>query len=307
MKLAFLISAHNDPIQLKRLIGSLPMNSVFVVHIDAKANLQSFTSIIDDSRVYFIENRTNVMWGSIGVVEAQMKMIHKALELHQQESIDYFILLTGLDYPLWSNDKIKEFFANNRGKEYIVTLCMDNQGEAAQLYREHRPFNYKYWPYGSLGSKFRVALRHIIYGIGIRKSIHFHAKGKEYILHKGAMNWAITPDLAALALDYWDYNREYVKYFHDSFAPDETFIHTLTAYSPYASKAIKKEGKFTLQEDIFPLHIVDYTDGTKVFTEDDYDMLIRSDKMFCRKVVTGKSDKLMDMIDKYRQSHPIIS
>ena len=62
------------------------------------------------------------------------------------------------------------------------------------------------------------------------------------------MNWAITPDLAALALDYWDHNREYVKYFHDSFAPDETFIHTLTAYSPYASKAIKKEGKFTLQD-----------------------------------------------------------
>ena len=205
MKLAFLISAHNDPTQLKRLIGSLPQNSVFIVHIDAKANLQSFTSIIDDSRVYFIENRTNVMWGSIGVVEAQMKTIRKALDLHYREPLDYFVLLTGLDYPLWSNDKINEFFASNKGKEYIVTLCMDNQGEAAQLYREHRPFNYKYWPYSSLGSKFRVALRHLIYGIGIRKSLFFTAKGREYVLYKGAMNWAITPNLAALALDYWTY------------------------------------------------------------------------------------------------------
>ena len=302
MKLAFLISAHNDPVQLKRLIGSLPVDSVFIVHIDAKVNLHSFTNIIDDPRVYFVDNRTNVMWGSIGVVEAQMKTIRKALELHCQEPIDYFVLLTGLDYPLWPNDKINEFFASSEGKEYIVTMCMENQGEAAQLYREHRPFNYKYWPYGSLGSKFRVALRHLIYGIGIRKSLYFTAKGRKYVLYKGAMNWAITPDLAALALDYWDNNGEYFRYFHDSFAPDETFIHTLTAHSPYASKAIIMEGKFTQQEDIFPLHIVDYTNGTKIFTEEDYETLINSGKMFCRKVVTSKSDKLMDMIDEYRKN-----
>lgn len=301
MKLAFLILAHNAPTQLKRLIESLPQNSVFIVHIDAKANLQSFTSIIDDSRVFFIENRTNVMWGSIGVVEAQMKTIRKALELHYQESIDYFVLLTGLDYPLWPNDKINEFFANNRGKEYIVTMRMDNQGEAAQLYREHRPFNYKYWPYGSLGSKFRVALRHLIYGIGIRKKLHFKAQGKEYVLHKGSMNWAVTPKLAALALDYWVNNREYVKYFHDGFAPDETFIQTLAAHSKYAGRATIIEGTFKGLESITPLHYMDYTNGTKILSEEDYDTLIKSDKMFCRKVVTGKSDKLMDMIDRYRE------
>ena len=303
MKLAFLITAHNDPTQLKRMIGSLPMNSVFIVHVDAKADMQSFTNIIDDSRVYFIDDRTNVMWGSIGVVEAQMKTIRKALELHRQERIDYFILLTGLDYPLWSNDDITAFFANAKGQEFITTLWMENQGEAAQLYREHRPFNYKYWPYGSLGSKFRVALRHIIYGIGIRKPIRFTAKGREYVLHKGAMNWAITPDLAALALDYWDNDDEYVRYFHDSFAPDETFIHTLTAYSPFASRAMKMEGRFTRQEDIFPLHIVDYTNGTKIYTDEDFQTLVQSRKMFCRKVVTGRSDRLMDMIDRHRMTH----
>ena len=32
-------------------------------------------------------------------------------------------------------------------------------------------------------------------------------------------------------------------------------------------------------------------------------MLIKSDKIFCRKTITGKSDRLMDMIDAYRASH----
>ena len=38
----------------------------------------------------------------------------------------------------------------------------------------------------------------------------------------------------------------------------------------------------------------------KVFTEKDYDAILASGKMFCRKTVTGKSNKLMDMIDEHR-------
>ena len=97
MKFAFLIAAHNDPVQLKRLIECLPRQAVFIVHIDAKSDLQAFTSIISDSRVYFIEDRTDVMWGSIGVVEAQMKMIRQALEIHRQSPIDYLMMLSGLE------------------------------------------------------------------------------------------------------------------------------------------------------------------------------------------------------------------
>lgn len=302
MKLAFLISAHTNPEHLKRLILSLPEDAVFVVHIDAKSDISAFTSIINDNRVHFIENRTNVMWGSIGHVDNQMKMIRKALELCKDTPFDYFIMLSGLDYPLWSNERILSFFAENNGKEFIATQCMENQGKEAKIYTEHRPFNYKYWPYGSLGSKFRVALRHIIYGIGIRKKLRFVAKGREYVLHKGSMNWAITPDLAKLALDYWDNNPEYVRYFHDGHGPDETFIQTLTAHSEFADKAIRITGPFLGLESITPLHYMDYTEGTKVLTEKDFDILIESGKMFCRKTVTGQSDRLMDMIDRHRRA-----
>lgn len=302
MKLAFLISAHTDPEHLKRLIMSLPEDAVFVVHIDAKSDISAFTSIINDNRVHFIENRTNVMWGSIGVVEAQMKTIREALRRHQEQPIDYLISLSGLDYPLWSNARIERFFSEQKGREWIVTLPMEEQGAAAQLYREHRPFNYKSWQYGTVKSKFRVALRHIVYGLGFRKSLRFRAEGREYVLNKGSMWWAITPALAELALSYWDEHPQYVRYFHDGFAPDETFIPTLTAHSEFAEKAIRMEGPFKNLESITPLTFIDYTNGIKVFTEEDYAMLIGSDKMFCRKTVTGQSDKLMDMIDRYRRA-----
>jgi len=242
------------------------------------------------------------MWGSIGVVEAQMKMIREALRRHREEPVDYLISLSGLDYPLWSNARIERFFAEQKGRELIVTLPMEGQGAAARLYREHRPFNYKSWQYGTLKSKFRVALRHIVYGLGFRKSLRFRAEGREYVLNKGSMWWAITPALAELALSYWDEHPQYVRYFHDGFAPDETFIPTLTAHSEFAEKAIRMEGPFKNLESITPLTFIDYTNGIKVFTEEDYAMLIGSDKMFCRKTVTGQSDKLMDMIDRHRRA-----
>lgn len=306
MRFAFIISAHNDAVHLRRMINVLPRESEFFVHIDAKSDITPFRPLTDDARVHLAERRTDVMWGSIGVVEAQMTLLRQALCRHQTQAFDYLISLSGLDYPLWSNQRIEQFFSQQQGREFIVTLPMEHQGEAARLYREHRPFNYKSWPYGSIGSKFRVALRHLIYAAGIRKPLRFKALGREYALHKGSMWWAITPELAALALHYWDTNRDYVRYFHDGFAPDETFIPTLTAHSPFADKAIRMEGAFKNLESITPLTFIDYTNGIKVLTEHDYDLLINSGKMFCRKTVTGTSDRLMDMLDSHRSNEEFL-
>ena len=42
MRLAFLISAHTDPQHLDRLIKSLPEESDFFIHVDAKSDLKIF-------------------------------------------------------------------------------------------------------------------------------------------------------------------------------------------------------------------------------------------------------------------------
>lgn len=60
------------------------------------------------------------MWGSIGVVEAQMKMIREALTRHRDEPVDYLISLSGLDYPLWSNERIEQFFASYEKSHFFI-------------------------------------------------------------------------------------------------------------------------------------------------------------------------------------------
>ena len=100
-QLAFLISAHTDPQHLCRLVKSLPASSEFFIHIDAKSDIRPFRALLQQPNVHFVKPRTDVMWGSIGVVDSQMAMIREALD--SGIKFDYLISMSGLDYPLWSN------------------------------------------------------------------------------------------------------------------------------------------------------------------------------------------------------------
>lgn len=303
MRLAFLISAHTDPQHLDRLIKSLPEESDFFVHVDAKSDIKIFEDKIKDERVKFVSPRINVTWGSIRQVEYQMVLIKNALE--SENLYDYFISMSGLDYPVWNNDKITNYLKANNGKEYIQGICMVDQGNDARLYRQYRLLSEKSWPMGSLGSKMRVSLRHIISLAGITKPLTFKADGKEYKLHKGSSWWAITPDLAKYALHTWNTNPQYVKYFKTSFGPDETFIQTLAFNSHFASKSILTKGKMPDFDKLTPLTYIYYHPIIKVLNEEDYDTIINSGKMFCRKTITGFSDKLLELIDKFRTSNSL--
>lgn len=50
------------------------------------------------------------------------------------------------------------------------------------------------------------------------------------------------------------------------------------------------------------LYYIEYKGYIETFTEDDFDKLIASEKMFVRKLQSGVSDQLMDKIDAYRES-----
>ena len=117
MKLAFLISAHKDAKHLRDLITSLPKGSEFFIHIDAKSNIRNFEEKVYGDNIHFIKHRVNVVWGSINEVEYQMELIRAALYECQA---DYLITMSGMDYPVWSNRAILDYFykAKEEEREY---------------------------------------------------------------------------------------------------------------------------------------------------------------------------------------------
>ena len=298
MKLAFLISAHNDPVHLLRLVRVLPKDSDKYIHIDLKADIKRFSVVEEQPNVHLIRDRYNVMWGSFLQVNFQRALMKAALS--SGVDYDYLITMSGLDYPIWSNEKILRFFEKNNGKEFIQGMCLNDSGVDTKLYQEYRFLNNYCWKYGTLKSKFRVAIRMIVYALGFRKPLSVESNGVCYDLYKGSDWWAITVGLARFFMDFYETHPTFVNYFKNSFSPNETIWQTIAFHSLYANRCILTKGPVDGLEQLTPLTYIEYGKEIKVFTEGDFDTLIQSGKMFCRKVVTAKSDELMDMIDAYR-------
>src|SRR6187455_2580816 len=97
-KIAYLVLAHTDSIQLERLINALNYNCDFFIHIDAYADIQQFKKISLPQNAVFISNRVPVNWAGYSQVQASMNLINAAIT--KGEDYSHLVLLSGMDYPI---------------------------------------------------------------------------------------------------------------------------------------------------------------------------------------------------------------
>lgn len=119
MKHAFLIIAHNNWWQLKKLIECLDSDTHDIyVHVDKKSK--------DFDESYFRNSATKsslkfyrefeVYWGGFSQVQVEMFLLKQACS----NGYDYYHIISGADLPLKSNEEIDSFFEKNKGKEFIL-------------------------------------------------------------------------------------------------------------------------------------------------------------------------------------------
>ena len=291
--IAFLISAHTDAPQLKRLIEALPADADFFVHIDAKSDITPFTLLIKSDNVHFLVNRVDVRWGTMREVEYQMRLLCAAVEFPRH--FDRIFFLSGMDYPLWTPEQIVAWLSAQGEREILQGVCLDSPDINAlqhEMYTVARPF------YESV--KLSILARKILRLTGYRKKLHFTVDGAEWRLYKGSAWWCISQELALHLLDVYYNKPEVSRYFRNSFCPAETLIQTIAFNSPrWASRCILTEGAYPGLAALTPLHFIDYEPVIQIMTEADLPRLRQSGKMFCRKVVSGKSDKLVEILKNY--------
>lgn len=298
MNIAYLISAHTDPLQLKRLIDALHPDAQFFVHVDKKSDMSAFASILQRENVHFVENRIDVIWGTIRQVEDQMSLIKAVLD--DPTEFDRIFFLSGLDYPLWSNEHITAWLEEHPDQEFIAGYCMDtNELPADQrlLYQVPRPFFHLNGLSRRWNERLRVLCRKMKKWAGVRKPLSFMVDGERWQLYKGADWWCVSQGLLAHIYNVYTQKPEVREYFADSFAPSETLPQTIAFNSPqWASKCILHKGEYPGLTRLTPLHCIVYDPVIKVMDENDYDMLLTSGKMFARKFVSGKSDQLIQLL-----------
>ena len=119
MRIAYLLTAYKDSKHLNNLIDSLNYNADFYIHIDLKVNINPFINTIGKKKnVYFIKKRYFVNWGSFAQVLCQKELL--SIAINSGIVYDRVVCLSGMDYPIWSMNKIINEFNNNLSKEYIM-------------------------------------------------------------------------------------------------------------------------------------------------------------------------------------------
>lgn len=305
MKLAYLIAAHTDPIQLFKLINALDSNIAnvtFFIHIDKKVDITSFINILNNKQnVIFIKQRIDTQWGAFSQCKYQIKLIKACIESNIH--FDRVFFLSGLDYPLWSNEKIIDFLKKNTNKEFIMGMNLTQCTSPNKMQTRVRLYHFR-----DLPIKHHLLYR-IVYCTIKELSKIFHINKPNYIIinkkkqeiYCGSSWWCLTRDCIEYIYNIMKQaNNPYETYFKTCLAPDEMYIQTIVFNSEYKNNAILYHGEYPGLKGLTPLHYIEYTDKIATYNENDFQKLLASNKMFCRKVQTGISDKLIEMINHYR-------
>jgi hypothetical protein len=289
-KVAYLILTHNDPTHLERMINALNYNCDIYVHVDKKVNISQFKELF--KRCTFIENRVNIAWADISMIDAQMELIRAALIT--KELYTHLVFLSGSCYPIIKSKKLYEMFANNHTKEFINFIDMR---ESPSKYMKHINRKWFFKPFISSDIKLVKLIDK-----SMRKLCRL-ANFKNYwdssILPYFGSQWcALTPHCAKYVLNFHDENMWFRDMNKDTMSPDEHYIHTIVGNSEYcgASGGVQQfEGNGTWR--LANLHLVDAT-LSKWFNIEDWGKVRKCKRSFIRKVRTVDGSDLINRIDK---------
>lgn len=288
MKYAFLILAHTDPNQLSALVKALDdWQFDIYIHLDAKANMNQFLQVCEfanKSEVKFLEKRYDVKWGDITMVKAMVELYTFA---SKKGEYDRYTMLSGLDFPLKSTTEIITFFESNKNVELIMGNPLSSDEAKKVTSYNFMEINNRYLRYILRKTIGRIKLKPPYITINGRKCDVYFAP-QWHSLSKECVNYI----LSTIETD-----PQILRYFRHSYAPDELLIPTMVFNSPYSDNTLKRSFPIgTHYNNKCAIHHINYDPIVQVFTVENYDDLIASDKLFCRKLCTGISDSLLKKI-----------
>lgn len=281
-KHAYLIMCHNNFKHLIKLLMALDdsRNDIYI-HVDKKTTNCPFELIqnsVRQAKLFWVK-RCSVNWGAASQIHAELILLKKATESYHS----YYHLLSGVDYPLKSQDYIHDFFRKHNGSEFIQ---FDEYAIKAGNFQDRIRYYYFFQDIIGRNKGKLPALCYYIqrFLLSLQKRLHLdRIKKYTFSFYKGAQWFSITHNLAEYLLQHEKDIRRIFKY---SFCTDEIFLQTFAMQSPYKNNVVNDY-----------LRYIDWKRGNPyTFTEADYDELCKSDKLFARKFDEENSGKVVDQI-----------
>lgn len=217
MKISYLILAHNNFTHLDRLIEALgDADTKFYIHIDSKVK-QAYTPANKQAEV--IPQHIDINWGGYTMIEATLALMNHAYKTSPDS--DYFILISGVDYPIRS----KAFLHNllQQGKEFIDIAPMPVP------YKPVERFEYYYFDYNRRNIKFYNPLfltEVLMKKFKLKRTIPFP-------IFVGTQWFGLTKGCVSYIIDTVVKDKRYESFFRHSLVPDEAFFQTIIGNSHF--------------------------------------------------------------------------
>jgi hypothetical protein len=296
MKIAYLVLSHDNPTHLNRLIRACSSgSSAFFVHIDRKSRMNEFVNVRGEN-VHFSRKRIPIYWADYSIVEASLLLMQDALA--DQRRFDYYLLLSGADYPLQPVSYIENFFKRNNGKEFINMVRMPNDAAGKPISRltRYTPRHDSTWT-GKIKRK-------LLQRTGLLPTERDYIKALGSLIpYAGSTWWALTREACGYIRDYVAEQPGVVDFFKDVFCPDESFFQTIIGNSPYGPR-IQRNLTYTdwssggpHPASITDKHLQFFREKATVRTSDVYG---EGELLFARKF-SDKSEDVVRRIDHIRE------
>lgn len=228
MKHAYLILAHGDFELLQCLVSALDdeRNDLYI-HVDKKVKeLPSLT--VRKSHLYLIEERIDVRWGSVRMLQAEFALWRAAT---RGAPYQYYHLISGADLPLKSQDEIHTFFHAHQGQEFIGYSQYDYSKEVMRKVQRYHLFEAHFKGHGLLFSLMKATR-----ALFIKAQELVGWKRHRKIAFKKGTQWvSITHQLVLFLLSK---ERETLKLYQGSFCCDEMMVQTWAWHEPRFRVAI---------------------------------------------------------------------
>jgi len=260
-KIAYFILVHRFPEQFKRLFRAIyhPEN-YYLIHLDKKTSLEIYDDIqgflADFLNVYLLESE-NVVWGGYSMVQAELSGIKYLLDINAEW--DFFINLSGQDFPLKSQDFIRDFLGKNKGNNFIK-IANQATDRPETMNRIENYFVETDTGFSGVPYK-RAYLKDVISYIGGQWMILTRACC-EFICNSGEV-------------------KKFEDFYLHTFIPDEAFFQTVM---------MNKRAIIWIPSGNIKLR-------PKTFTQDDIDFLLNGDNLFARKFDENVDSNILDIME----------
>ncbi|REC45489.1 beta-1,6-N-acetylglucosaminyltransferase [Chryseobacterium pennipullorum] len=121
IRIAYFIMVHHKVEVFKAMFEKIyTRDQVYLIHIDRKAKAETTEEIQLHSAQFpnvYILDSMNVVSGGFSMIQAELNAMEFLLNVNKEW--DYFINLSGEDYPLKSQNIIRKFLTANKGRNYF--------------------------------------------------------------------------------------------------------------------------------------------------------------------------------------------